>query len=123
MRFLRSLARNNEREWFQPRKHRYEELWKGPMTELVAALHREMKKFAPDYVQEPSRAVARIYRDTRFSKDKTPYKITFQRFCAGRASRKTAARSFTSMSIRRKWSWRRGVTCRVQTNYARCACI
>lgn len=44
------------------------------MTELIAALHVPMKKFAPEYVQDPAKAVARIYRDTRFSKDKTPYK-------------------------------------------------
>lgn len=74
MRFLRSLARNNDREWFQPRKQRYEELWKAPMTELVTVLHVHMAKFAPEYVQDPAKAVARIYRDTRFSKDKTPYK-------------------------------------------------
>jgi uncharacterized protein (TIGR02453 family) len=74
MRFLRSLARNNRREWFQPRKEQYESLLKTPMTELVSGLHSHMAKFAPDYIQEPGKAVARIYRDTRFSKDKTPYK-------------------------------------------------
>src|SRR5450432_53222 len=74
MQFLGALKRNNDREWFQPRKERYEALWKTPMTNLVEALHREMAKFAPEYVQDPSKAVARIYRDTRFRKDKTPYK-------------------------------------------------
>jgi uncharacterized protein (TIGR02453 family) len=74
MRFLRALKRNNDREWFQPRKEQYEALWKAPMTELAAGLHREMAKFAPEYVQDPAKAVARIYRDTRFRKDKTPYK-------------------------------------------------
>lgn len=74
MRFLRALKRNNDREWFQPRKEQYEALWKTPMTDLVTALHREMAKFAPEYVQDPGKSVARIYRDTRFRKDKTPYK-------------------------------------------------
>ena len=38
MQFFRSLARNNRREWFQPRKHIYDEQVKAPMTELVSAL-------------------------------------------------------------------------------------
>jgi uncharacterized protein (TIGR02453 family) len=40
----------------------------------VSAIHREMLRFAPAYVGEPAKCVYRIYRDTRFSKDKTPYK-------------------------------------------------
>ncbi|MBI2679639.1 MAG: DUF2461 domain-containing protein [Candidatus Solibacter usitatus] len=74
MKFLRSLGRNNDREWFQPRKHIYDQQVKAPMQELVLAVTREMMRFAPDYVAEPGKAIYRIYRDTRFSKDKTPYK-------------------------------------------------
>ncbi len=74
MQFLSALKRNNRREWFQPRKHVYDEQVKAPMTELVTALNAEMMRFAPDYVNEPAKAIYRIYRDTRFSKDKTPYK-------------------------------------------------
>jgi uncharacterized protein (TIGR02453 family) len=74
LKFFASLARNNRREWFQPRKHIYEEQLKAPMVELVSALSAEMIRFAPDYVGEPAKAIYRIYRDTRFSKDKTPYK-------------------------------------------------
>ena len=74
MQFFRSLERNNRREWFQPRKHVYDEQVKAPMAELVTALSAEMMRFAPDYVAEPAKAIYRIYRDTRFSKDKTPYK-------------------------------------------------
>ena len=44
------------------------------MLELVEAVHGEMHSFAPDYVGEPARCLYRIYRDTRFAKDKTPYK-------------------------------------------------
>src|SRR5579859_3337526 len=72
--FLRSLTRNNRREWFQPRKHIYDEQVKAPMAELVGALCAEMMHFGPHYVAEPAKAIYRIYRDTRFSKDKTPYK-------------------------------------------------
>ena len=72
--FFRGLKRNNRREWFQPRKHLYEQHVKEPMLELVAALNGELMKFAPDFVTDPKKAVFRIYRDTRFSADKTPYK-------------------------------------------------
>jgi uncharacterized protein (TIGR02453 family) len=74
LRFLKSLTRNNRREWFQPRKHIYDEQVKAPMRELVMAVTAEMMRFAPDHVTEPEKAIYRIYRDTRFSKDKTPYK-------------------------------------------------
>lgn len=72
--FLRDLKENNEREWFQPRKAVYDEKLRGPLLELVGALSDELKRFAPDYRTEPSKAVYRIYRDTRFRDDKTPYK-------------------------------------------------
>jgi uncharacterized protein (TIGR02453 family) len=72
--FLRALKRHNRREWFQPRKHIYEEKVRAPMCALVAALNARMMTFAPDYVTAPEKAVYRIYRDTRFSHDKTPYK-------------------------------------------------
>jgi uncharacterized protein (TIGR02453 family) len=72
--FLRALKKNNDREWFAPRKAEFEATVKQPMIQLVTALHREMMRFAPQYVGEPAKCVYRIYRDTRFSKDKTPYK-------------------------------------------------
>jgi uncharacterized protein (TIGR02453 family) len=74
MAFLRSLKKNNDREWFTPRKSTFEAAVRQPMIELVSAIHREMLRFAPEYVGEPAKCVYRIYRDTRFSKDKTPYK-------------------------------------------------
>jgi uncharacterized protein (TIGR02453 family) len=72
--FLRALKRNNRREWFQPRKEKYEALIKAPMLEMVAGLNEEFARFAPAYITPPEKAVYRIYRDTRFSPDKTPYK-------------------------------------------------
>lgn len=72
--FLRALKRNNRREWFQPRKEKYEALIKLPMMELVGCLNEEFARFAPAYITLPQKAVFRIYRDTRFSHDKTPYK-------------------------------------------------
>jgi uncharacterized protein (TIGR02453 family) len=73
--FFRGLKRNNRREWFQPRKDVFDLHVKGPMTALVEALNRELAKFAPHYVTDPKKAIFRIYRDTRFSPDKTPYKM------------------------------------------------
>jgi uncharacterized protein (TIGR02453 family) len=72
--FFAALQRNNRREWFQPRKAIFDEKLKQPMRELVGALNSAMKSFAPDYVTDPDKAIYRIYRDTRFGKDKTPYK-------------------------------------------------
>jgi len=82
--FLRSLKRNNRREWFQPRKHLYELHLKTPMLELVTDLNAELAKFAPEYVSEPKKAIFRIYRDTRFSADKTPYKTHIAAYFARR---------------------------------------
>jgi uncharacterized protein (TIGR02453 family) len=74
LQFFRALARHNNRDWFQPRKSLFEEQVKQPMRELVEALNIAMKSFAPEYATDPDKAIYRIYRDTRFSKDKTPYK-------------------------------------------------
>jgi uncharacterized protein (TIGR02453 family) len=86
--FLRNLKRNNRRDWFQPRKEQYETLIKIPMLELVGQLNTAFSSFAPSYVTDPQKAVFRIYRDTRFSHDKTPYKThiaaIFPRNSAGR---------------------------------------
>jgi uncharacterized protein (TIGR02453 family) len=72
--FFRSLTRNNNREWFQPRKEIFETKVKAPMIVLCDELNQEFAKFAPEYIKEPKKAIYRIYRDTRFSSDKTPYK-------------------------------------------------
>jgi uncharacterized protein (TIGR02453 family) len=72
--FLRSLERNNRREWFQPRKSEYDRLIRQPLEELVEGVNREFERFAPGYITPPSKSVFRIYRDTRFAKDKRPYK-------------------------------------------------
>jgi uncharacterized protein (TIGR02453 family) len=74
LKFLRGLERNNRREWFQPRKEIFETKLKAPMMDLVEAINAELPGFAPEHINDPKKAVYRIYRDTRFSKDKTPYK-------------------------------------------------
>src|SRR5258708_13602693 len=72
--FFKGLARNNNREWFQPRKEIFESKVKAPMVALVEALNAEFAKYAPEYINDPKKAVYRIYRDVRFSSDKSPYK-------------------------------------------------
>lgn len=72
--FLRALARNNRREWFHERKDRYEEVVRAPMAALVERLAVDFRDFAPDLVATPRASMYRIYRDTRFSADKTPLK-------------------------------------------------
>ncbi|HYA17476.1 MAG TPA: DUF2461 domain-containing protein, partial [Bryobacteraceae bacterium] len=74
LKFLKDLKKNNDREWFTPRKAVFEEELRLPMLRLIEAVHGEMMRFAPQYVGEPAKCMYRIYRDTRFSKDKTPYK-------------------------------------------------
>jgi uncharacterized protein (TIGR02453 family) len=74
LRFLRALKRNNRREWFQPRKDRYDEHVRAPMLALIERLAADFPKFAPEMVASPKTSMYRIYRDTRFSEDKTPYK-------------------------------------------------
>ena len=74
LKFLRSLKRHNNREWFQQHKDIYEHSLKGPMEDLISALADDFAKFAPEMVATPKASAYRIYRDTRFSKDKSPYK-------------------------------------------------
>jgi len=72
--FLIDLALNNERDWFQPRKAEFERLLKEPMESLVATLVDRFQARGIPLEADPRRAVFRIYRDTRFSKNKAPYK-------------------------------------------------
>ncbi|MCC7235303.1 MAG: DUF2461 domain-containing protein [Bryobacterales bacterium] len=74
LRFLAQLKRNNNREWFQEHKQEFDEYLRSPMEALVGELNATLAQAAPDYVTEPGKAIFRIYRDTRFSADKTPYK-------------------------------------------------
>ena len=72
--FLADLAVNNDRAWFQPRKADYERLHKVPLESLVAALAERFGARGLPLLADPKRSTFRIYRDTRFSKDKSPYK-------------------------------------------------
>jgi uncharacterized protein (TIGR02453 family) len=90
--FLRDLKRNNNRDWFTANKRTYEEDVRQPMIALVEALNVEMAAFAPDYRVEPKKAIPRVNRDTRFSKDKSPYKTQIAAIlpCGGREKHEAA---------------------------------
>ena len=72
--FLRALERNNDREWFRERKTEYERQVRQPMVEFIERLALDLPRFAPDLVAAPKVSLYRVYRDTRFSKDKRPLK-------------------------------------------------
>ena len=72
--FLVDLAANNDRSWFQPRKGEYERLLKEPLEALCAALDEEFRARKLPVRADAARSPFRIYRDVRFSKDKSPYK-------------------------------------------------
>jgi uncharacterized protein (TIGR02453 family) len=74
LQFLSRLKRNNNRRWFQTHKLEYQELVRFPMECLIASLAQRMADTAPDIEFHPKKSIFRIYRDTRFSKNKTPYK-------------------------------------------------
>jgi uncharacterized protein (TIGR02453 family) len=72
--FLADLAVNNDRAWFQPRKGDYERLLKEPLEALCAALAERFEARRIPLRADAKRSPFRIYRDTRFSRDKSPYK-------------------------------------------------
>jgi uncharacterized protein (TIGR02453 family) len=72
--FLADLAANNDRAWFQPRKQDYERLLKAPLEALCIALAERFEATGIPLRADPARSPFRIYRDVRFSKDKSPYK-------------------------------------------------
>jgi len=90
LRFLRDLADNNDAAWFKPRRDEYEAVVRGPMLALVADLLTLAAARHLPLVGEPEKAVFRIYRDVRFSKDKRPYKT----HCGASLSRTGAKLAF-----------------------------
>ena len=72
--FLRGLAKNNNKEWFEAHRAEYESEVRAPMRDLIGEMDARLAKFAPEIGGEPKRSMFRIHRDIRFSKDKSPYK-------------------------------------------------
>lgn len=71
--FFRQLKVLQDREWFKAHKADFEELWQRPMTALFDELHQRLQRVFPS-VKQTQPKVFRLYRDVRFSKDKSPFK-------------------------------------------------
>jgi uncharacterized protein (TIGR02453 family) len=72
--FLRELRDNNDREWFAENKQRYEREVRDPALRFISDFGPQLSNIAPHLVADPRRSMFRIYRDIRFSRDKSPYK-------------------------------------------------
>lgn len=75
--FLRELAANNDREWFAANRDRYRATVQEPLLGFIAAMSAPLRRISPAFVADPrpsGGSMFRIYRDTRFAKDKSPYK-------------------------------------------------
>lgn len=75
--FLRGLARNNDKTWFNEHKPQYEEHVRQPFLRLIADLQPDLASVSPHFRADPrgvGGSLFRIYRDARFSNDKSPYK-------------------------------------------------
>jgi uncharacterized protein (TIGR02453 family) len=94
LRFLRGLKRNNRREWFEERRSIYEQSLKLPMLALIEQLNHGMLVYAPHHVRPAAKSLFRIYRDTRFSSDKKPYKTHQGAWWAHSALAKTSGAGY-----------------------------
>ena len=74
LKFLRGIKRHNDREWFRARRDQYDTHVRRPMVEIVEQLATDLPRIAPDLVAAPNISMYRVYRDTRFSSDKSPLK-------------------------------------------------
>lgn len=74
--FLRDLANNNRKEWFEEHREEYRQCVQEPLQQLASALAGPLTVIDPDLITDPRRVISRIHRDTRFSRNKSPYKTT-----------------------------------------------
>ena len=102
--FLRALKRNNDREWFKARKEQYDTLLRAPLIEIIEQLAVDFRGFAPDLVASPKASMYRIYRDTRFSDNKTPLKTNVAAVfpCRGLGKHQGAGLYF---EVTPQWVW------------------
>lgn len=77
LKFLRDLEKNNNRDWFEANKSDYEAQVREPALAYIEAMAPHLGKISPHFIASPKKvggSLMRVYRDIRFSKDKTPYK-------------------------------------------------
>jgi uncharacterized protein (TIGR02453 family) len=75
LRFFRQLEKNNNKPWFEAHRAEYEREVREPMRALIEEMNGRFARFAPEMYGDPVRAMFRINRDVRFSRDKSPYKL------------------------------------------------
>ena len=94
LKFLRALARNNDREWFTPRKAVFEAELKEPMLAIIRKVTEAMTTFAPSFVRPAEKSLFRIYRDTRLSNNKLPYKTHVAAWWSAQGMEKTSGAGY-----------------------------
>jgi uncharacterized protein (TIGR02453 family) len=92
--FLRALARHNDRDWFTPRKATFDSELKEPMLAIIRRVTDAMQDFAPAFVRPAEKSLFRIYRDTRFSANKLPYKTHVAAWWAHQGLEKTSGAGY-----------------------------
>lgn len=105
--FLRALKRHNNRDWFRERKGDYEQHVRRPMIALLDRLARDLPSFAPELVADPKISLYRIYRDTRFSEDKTPLKTHVAAHFPARAFGRSGGAGLY-LEVAPRWVWMGG---------------
>ncbi len=96
---LAELRANNSTDWFHAHREQYRTLVQAPMLAITEFVNGELRRFAPEYVNAKKAPLSRPNRDTRFSKDKSPYRtdvsVVFPR---GGAEKHQCAGFFFSVS-------------------------
>ncbi len=73
--FLKELKENNTRDWFEAHRDQFNQVLQTPFQNLVVSLIPPMIEIDPQFeIKQPKKMISRIYRDLRFSKDKSPYR-------------------------------------------------
>jgi uncharacterized protein (TIGR02453 family) len=106
LRFFRGLKRHNTKPWFESHRAEYEQEVRAPMRALIEEMDVRLARFAPEITGDPKRSMFRIYRDIRFSKDKSPYKTNAacwfrHRDAEARVGSGARASTFTSRPLAR----------------------
>ena len=95
--FLKELRAHNERGWFEGNKARYETAVRDPFSSLIAAIGPPLRKINPAIVADPrlvGGSMMRIYRDIRFSRDKSPYKVSVAAHFSHKMGKKAPAPAY-----------------------------
>jgi len=102
--FLRSLKRNNKREWFHERRDQYDRHCRQPVLDIIERLADDMPAIAPEMVIDPKVNLLRPFRDTRFSEDKTPLKTHVGATIPNRALGRMNGAGFY-FEVAPAWTW------------------